>query len=183
MGLAAVYGTVESHRGAVTLESEPGRGATVTLFLPLSMDEDVDTEPVAEVDETDTRASVLLVDDEDMVREVTREMLLLLGYRVTDCSDGLAALRMFRERSASFDLVILDLVMPSIGGLDLFMAMREIDSNLRVILVSGFSLGGDAQRILDEGAKAFLQKPYRADELARTVAGVLAAHRPEVDRG
>jgi signal transduction histidine kinase/PAS domain-containing protein len=176
MGLAAVYGTVESHRGAVTLESEPGRGATVTLFLPLSMDEDVDTEPVAEVDKTDTRASVLLVDDEDMVREVTREMLSLLGYRVTDCSDGLAALSLFRERSASFDLVILDLVMPSIGGLDLFMAMREIDPNVRVILASGFSLGGDAQRILDEGAKAFLQKPYRADELARTVAGVLAAH-------
>ncbi len=176
MGLAAVYGTVESHRGAVTLESEPGRGATFTLFLPLSMDEDIDTEPVAEVDKTDTRASVLLVDDEDMVREVTRQMLSLVGYRVTDCSDGLVALRMFREQSASFDLVILDLVMPSIGGLDLFMAMREIDPNVRVILVSGFSLGGDAQRILDEGAKAFLQKPYGADELARTVAGALAAH-------
>ena len=181
MGLAAVYGTVESHRGAVSVESKPGKGTTFTLFLPLSTDDGVESEQTAEMGGSDSRAAVLLVDDESMVREVTREMLSQLGYRVTVCSDGIDALRVFRERSETIDVVILDLIMPNMGGLDLFVAMREIDPDVRVILASGFSIAGDAQRILEQGAKAFLQKPYRADELAKTVAEVLGAQALDTD--
>jgi signal transduction histidine kinase/PAS domain-containing protein len=175
MGLAAVYGTVESHRAAVAVQSEPGKGTTFTLLFPLSMADEAEFEPADEARRPDIRASILLVDDERMVLEVTREMLSHVGYRVTTCSDGPEALRLFREQGGKFDLVILDLVMPNMGGLDLFKAMREVAPDVRVILASGFSVDGDAQRILDQGARAFLQKPYRADDLAWTVADVLGA--------
>jgi len=117
---------------------------------------------------------VLLVDDEETVRTAALEMLRDLGYQVATCSDGREAVEYYRARWAQTDLVILDMVMPVMGGREAFIAMRRINPRIRAVLSSGYSLDGEAQRILDEGVLVFLGKPYRYAELSAAVAEALA---------
>lgn len=121
------------------------------------------------------RGHILFVDDEPLVAEVSKEILAGLGYRVTVRGDGLEGLATFREAWRAVDLVILDMVMPRLGGKDTFLAMRAIHPGVKVLLISGYSVEGEAQQLLHAGAMGFLQKPYRGAELAREVERILAA--------
>jgi CheY-like chemotaxis protein len=174
MGLAAVYGTVKNHRGFIEVTSELDRGTTIELAIPLhesvAVSEDREVGP-AEVQRRTGR--ILVVDDELMIRDLAAEMLRSLGHHVTTCQDGSEALAYYTEHWREIDLVILDMVMPGRSGRDTFLDMRRLNPAIKALLSSGFSVDGEAQRILDEGVLGFLQKPYTMRELTIKVGQLL----------
>jgi CheY-like chemotaxis protein len=174
MGLAAVYGTIKNHRGAIDVDSAVGRGTDFRIYLPMVTGKATTGVGALSVPPT-VRGTVhvLLVEDEDMVRDVAAEMLSRLSCRVTVCRDGAQAVDLYRESWRDIDLVILDMVMPVMDGRDAFIAMREINPDIIALLASGYSLSGEAQTIIDEGVKGFIQKPFRRSELLYKISGVL----------
>jgi len=171
LGLAGVYGCVRSHDGGIDVASEPGRGATFTILLPLADaiavagDQTVPgNEPIRGT------GHILLVDDEESVRKFVQASLQNLGYTVSTCNDGSAAVDYYRENHQEIDLVILDLVMPKMNGQDALANMKKINAGVRVIVASGFSHSDAITQIMDEGALALLNKPFQITELAQAVA-------------
>jgi CheY-like chemotaxis protein len=174
LGLASVYATVRSHGGDLVVESAPGCGTTIQVFLPFG----IAAPQIVAVDAAPLRfpasGRILLLDDEELVRDLAAGILRDAGYQVVTGADGEDALRRFGLAQQPFDLVILDLMMPRLGGRDTFAAMRRIDPSVRVLVVSGLPLDGEAQLVLDEGAAGFLSKPFERAELLRKVADAIA---------
>ncbi len=174
MGLASVYGTVKSHKGSIEVFSKVGQGTTFRIYLPVSR------EPVEEDPGQRRRqpvrgdARIMVVDDEDVVCEVARKMLAGLGYRVELFRNGNDAIAWYREHTAEFDLVILDMMMPELSGRDTYLGLREINPAVKAILSSGYTLNDAAQEILQAGVLGFIQKPFMLGELADIVAEALA---------
>jgi len=175
MGLASVYGTVRNHGGSISVYSEVGHGhgTAFRIYLPLAEDVRNDENANTRSNPTTGTARILLVDDEGVIRELAAEMLRGWGYKVTVCNDGKEAVKFYESSWQNIDLVILDMVMPELGGRDTFIAMREINPDVRAILSSGYSINGEAQAILDEGVMAFVGKPFSQAELSEKVAQVL----------
>jgi len=173
MGLAAVYGTVKQHGGAINVYSEVGRGTTFRIYLPveekaaalLNRNTDVITAPFA--------ATILVVDDERVVRHLTEDMLTSLGYAVKTRNDGAAGLAFFEKHWREIDLVILDMIMPRMNGSETYRAMKAMNPDVKVLLVSGYSLDGAAQTLLADGVKGFIQKPFDRFELSTKVVKAL----------
>ena len=176
LGLAAAYGVMRNHGGVITVASEPGIGSTFAICLPQQVGGG--TEKVS----SSTRAAliqvehqqrrILVVDDEDLIRLLTRELLSEAGYQVEVCASGIEAVERCQQGPLP-DLVLLDLVMPVQGGRETFHALRQRWPGLRVLIASGHSVNGEAQELLDHGACGFLQKPYRLTELTRAVGEAL----------
>jgi CheY-like chemotaxis protein len=120
-----------------------------------------------------TSTTILLVDDEKMVVEVTRELLESLGYRVYAAGSGQEALALYMEKRDEIDLVILDMIMPGISGGETFDRLKELNPDIRVLLSSGYSINGEAKDILDRGCNGFLQKPFHLEKLSRKVREIL----------
>jgi len=118
-------------------------------------------------------ASILLIDDEEMICEITSFALHNLGYRVHTCCNGKEALKYYEKNWQDIDLVIIDMVMPEMGGKDAFIAMKKINPNITALLSSGYSLEGEAQEIIAEGVKGFIQKPFRKADLSIRLADIL----------
>ncbi len=174
MGLAAVYGTVKSHAGAVSVYSEPGKGSTFNLYLPLSPAvENVESTVETPLRPIRCEGRVFVVDDEPLVRMAAVSILKRLGCSVITADDGREAVACYAREWDEIDLVILDLVMPQMDGRDTFRAMRDINPAVKVLLSSGFSINGEAQQMLDQGALGFIQKPFRAGDLGEKVRSIL----------
>ncbi len=184
LGLAAVYGTMRQYDGAITVESEPGKGSTFRLYIPA-----IDAEIPAEEPESPLRVSghggrrVFIVEDEILLRDLAATILKDAGYDVLSAMNGTEAMEIFGKEWQSIDVVLLDVVMPGISGLQLFQAMKGIDPQVAVIVTSGYSFDDDIQTLFQEGAQAFLKKPYYLNELLRLVedtaaSGTPPAHRP-----
>ncbi len=172
LGLATVYAIIKNHRGFIRVDSQPGQGTTFHLFLPVS------TKPVASEpsrDEACIRGSntILVADDEDSVRMVAERILAQLGYQVLVAPNGDQALEIFRREGRGIDLVILDMVMPGMGGAETYHKLREIDPEARVLLSSGYCLDEEAQELMAAGARGFIQKPYRIAALSHQLAEIL----------
>jgi CheY-like chemotaxis protein len=183
LGLAAVYGTLKSHGGAINLLSQTGSGTTVQLYLPITAAIVRADPPASPATAAATRsAHVLVVEDQSAVRDALERMLLSLGCRVTGATTGEEAVEIYRKQWQSIDLVILDMVMPGISGRAAFRHMREIHPDVVALLASGYSLDEEAQAALGEGVRGFLQKPYRraalAAELARLLPQTVASDTP-----
>jgi two-component system cell cycle sensor histidine kinase/response regulator CckA len=174
LGLAAVLGIVRSHRGAIKLSTAPGRGTTFTILFPAAgPPAPPDPAPAPEtVSAPLPRAVILVVDDDETVRAVTRRMLELSGFTVLLAADGAEAVALYRERPG-IDLVLLDLTMPAMDGEETFRELRRLDPGVRVILTSGYSEQDAADRFAGTGLAGFIQKPYRPQDLIETVRAAL----------
>jgi len=175
MGLPMAYGIVKNHSGGISVESAPGKGTLFRVYLPAvahraSSEPDAETGPYPKGTET-----VLLVDDEPALREMGESMLQALGYRTYAVEDGEAACRLFLERKGEIDLVILDIIMPRMGGREAFRELRRMKPGIPVLLSSGYSMEGVVQEMLAEGANGFLPKPYGLSQVARAIRKVLSA--------
>ena len=162
LGLATVYGIIKGHGGMINAYSKPGHGTTFTIYLPASEKEVIQEKTVTReiVKGTET---ILLVDDENMVMEINKELLETLGYKVYGAGSGQEAIAVYMEKKDKIDLVILDMIMPGISGAETFDRLREINPNVKVLLSSGYSLNGEAQTIMDRDCNGFIQKPFRLE--------------------
>ncbi len=172
LGLASAYGIVRGHQGCIGVRSEPGSGTTFFILLPASKGE-IGKEAVEESSLTRGNEMILLVDDEEAILKVTGEGLRALGYRVITARSGTEAVDLYKTNRDAVDLVILDMIMPGMGGKETFSRLREVDPSVKVILSSGYSIDGQARSIMEQGCRAFIQKPFHLADLSRKVREVL----------
>ena len=173
LGLASASGIIKSHGGFITVQSELGHGSTFDIYLPASEKGMATEVEIAEPKIVTGRETILLVDDEQSIAEVTKEILESLGYQVMTAGSGQEAIAIFMEKGKEIDLVILDMIMPGMGGGKAFAALREIDPGVKVILSSGYSVDGEARQILEKGCNSFIQKPFRVADISKKIREVL----------
>ncbi|MBN2514775.1 MAG: PAS domain S-box protein [Deltaproteobacteria bacterium] len=172
LGLASAYGIITNHEGIINLHSDKGTGTTFNIYLPAH-----GGKPSPEVKSSEDilpgTETVLLVDDEDMILEVGKELLKKLGYRVLLARSGEEALALYRGKRNEIDVVILDMIMPEMGGGEIFDSLKKINNNIKVLLSSGYTMHGEAQDIIERGCNGFIQKPYNIEDLSHKLRTVL----------
>ena len=176
MGLATVYGIVANHGGWIDVESQPGSGAVFSVYLPLdkTYEKEENEGPILPERASDGRGhTVLVVDDESIVVATLTELLSEVGYRVIPVPNGKRAVEVFSSDPDGFDAVVLDLSMPEMDGKECYEMLRDIDPDVKVILITGFSRDGRVQELLDMGVKGFLQKPFRLKKLAAALTDLI----------
>ena len=172
LGLASAYGIIKNHGGFINVYSEKGRGTAFTVYLPASknsacIEKDV-REPVIQGSGT-----VLLVDDEQMILDVGGQMLEKLGYQVLTAPNGEEAIKLFEHHKDHIVLVILDMIMPVMGGSDTFDKLKSMHPSIKVLLSSGYAVDGQASDILKRGCNGFIQKPFNLEQLSKKTNEVL----------
>ncbi|HQB31377.1 MAG TPA: PAS domain S-box protein [Syntrophales bacterium] len=172
LGLSIVYGIIRGHRGIVEVSSEKGQGTTFEFHIPAS-EKPVLRQTGAGTEMPRGTETVLVVDDEASVARITKELLELLGYSVVTAESGAEAVECCQAPGEGVRLVILDMIMPGMSGEETFEQLKEIRPDLPVVLSSGYSLDGQAARIMEKGCRSFLQKPFLIKDLARTVRAAL----------
>ncbi len=182
LGLSVVYGVVQNHRGFVQVESEPGEGATFTIYMPLAGATDATSTPGSEGGPGyDSNRTVMLVEDEEMLRELGVALLEGDGYKVLAAKDGVEAVEMFESHAEEIGLVICDLGLPRLGGREVFLRMKEIKPGVRVIVASGYLEPNLRTEILRAGVIDTVQKPYDFRELMERVHSIVGQPQSEED--
>jgi two-component system cell cycle sensor histidine kinase/response regulator CckA len=180
LGLAMVFGIIKQHQGWIECQSEIGKGTDFDIYLPRFGDSiDKPAAPIAEKTPNGGSETVLLVDDEAVIRNLGRTILQRYGYKVLLAEDGLAALEVYQQHLGTIDLVILDLTMPRLSGRDALRRLLQIDPGVRVVYSSGYS----AEQFAEDGRQGvlgFVNKPYRPQDLAAAVRRVLDQARKAV---
>ncbi len=172
LGLASVYGIVKNHGGFINVYSEKGIGTTFNIYLPASREErGKETAPLPENGEP--AAKILLVDDEEMILEVGEQLLKSMNYSVITAESGKRALEIYEKNREQIDMVILDMIMPVMGGGETFDRLKEINPDIKVLLSSGYSINGQAQEIMERGCSGFIQKPFNLQELSDKIRETL----------
>jgi PAS domain S-box-containing protein len=175
LGLASVYGIIKNHGGFIDVYSEKGEGTAFYIYLPaidaqdIYQDEEIESaDKIAHGTET-----ILLVDDEDMIVDVSRKLLEKLGYTVLTAVSGREAIEMYQKHLKKIALVIVDMIMPGLDGGETYDELKKIDPDIKVLLASGYSIDGQAQDILYRGCNGFIQKPFNIKRLSHKVRTVL----------
>ena len=172
LGLSAMLGIVRGHRAGIRVESSPGTGTTFILLFPASEYTVPLPAPQLEASKPIT-GTVLVVDDEDIIRDLARTALENAGFQVLEATDGLEAVEKFTQKQDSVDLVLLDMTMPIMGGAEAFRRIRDLSPGVRVLLTSGYTLKESLESLADLPPDGFLQKPFRVRELVGKVRDIL----------
>jgi len=172
LGLATVYGIIKGHKGIINVYSEMGHGTTFNIYLP-SSEKEVAEERSAAENLLKGNETILLIDDEDVIVAVSGEILESLGYNVLTARSGREAIEIYKANREKVALTILDMIMPDMGGDETFDHLKEINPNVKVILSSGYSLNGQAIKIMEKGCYAFIQKPFTIMSLSQKIRDVL----------
>jgi two-component system cell cycle sensor histidine kinase/response regulator CckA len=172
LGLASVYGIIKAHGGYIDVESKKGYGTAFHILLPkskkgLSNHKNVTSAIIK------GSGTVLVADDEDMVLEIAIQYLEMLGYHAIPANGGIEAVNIYKEKKDEIDLVILDLIMPDMGGGEVYNIIKAVNPNVKVILSSGYSIEGQASEILERGCNGFIQKPFDMETVSREIKKVL----------
>ncbi|HIE10057.1 MAG TPA: response regulator [Kiritimatiellae bacterium] len=168
LGLSIVYGIVTNHGGDVLVESEEGRGATFRIYLPEHVGR-----PPGRMPSRTGADTVLIVDDEAIVRQMMAEILKASGYPVLEASSGETAVDLFREHSRRIGLVILDMIMPGMDGAETFQCIREINRNIPCLLATGYARSDQCRRLMRRERVDLINKPFKSRELIERVASFL----------
>ncbi len=174
LGLAVVYGIVRNHNGFFDVHSKLGEGSNFEIYLPV-LEEEV-KEPVLEELRSSLihgRGAVLVVDDELQVRELAVQTLKKCGYNVLLAENGVEALSLYEDRRDEIDLVVLDVIMPKMGGWECFHRLKEIDPSIKILIMTGYTANGSAQDFIQEGADGVIIKPFDLDSFTNSVNKVL----------
>ncbi|MBW2646156.1 MAG: response regulator [Deltaproteobacteria bacterium] len=172
LGLASVYGIIENHKGYIDVESEKGRGTTFKIYLPISKKDVTKSVKVADqvIKGTET---ILLVDDEEQVLKLSVRVLNSLGYTVLEARNGREAVDVYKKEKDKIGLVVLDMIMPDMGGGKAYDLLKEANPDIKVLLCSGYSIDGQAMEILDRGCDGFIQKPFDIKGLSHRIREIL----------
>ncbi len=172
LGLASAYGIIKNHGGYINVSSEKGEGTTFNIYLPVTKEKIVEEKKPSEK-LLKGEEMVLLVDDEDMILEVGKEMLAKMGYEVLTAGSGKKALEIYRKKKDQIGIVILDMIMPEMGGGETYDKMKKINPGIKALLSSGYSINGQATEILKRGCNAFIQKPFSVTTLSLKLREIL----------
>jgi len=174
LGLASVYGVIKNHEGYINVYSEADQGTTFTIYLPASrkkvkkeLEKTVPTMAMG-------TGTILLIDDEEMIIKVGKELLQELGYDVMTASSGMDAIELYKKNADQIDMVIMDMIMPGMGGGETFDRLKRINPDIRVLLSSGYSINGQASKILARGCDGFIQKPFNLVQLSDKIKQIIS---------
>jgi len=180
LGLSQVYGIVKQHQGFIEVEAEVGKGTTFTIYLPGLAEQRERREEVSMEASPDLGKTILLAEDDEEVLGVGEAMLRHLGYEVLTASSGHEALEVYSRHREETALIVADIVMPEMGGVELFQELRSRDPEVKMVLITGYPLRDEGQGLQEQGIAAWIQKPLELAELARVIERVL---RGEGERG
>ena len=173
LGLASVYGIIKGHGGFIDVSSKKGEGSTFNIYLPASESDAGDQKSDFSEDVRHGHETLLLVDDEEMIIEVEKKLMTALGYTVLTAKGGKKAVEIFEKNRDKIDLIILDMIMPGMGGGETYDRFKKINPDIRIILSSGYSINDQAREILRRGCDGFIQKPFDMRLLSHKLREVL----------
>ncbi len=174
LGLASAYGIIKNHDGIITAESEAGRGTTFNIYLPATQKkyvEEKESKPAI----LGGNETILLVDDEQMIIDVGSQLLSRMGYDVLIAPDGRQAIETYRQNQQKIALVIVDMVMPEIGGGEVYDKIKALNPAAKILLSSGYSVEGQAAEIMERGCDGFVQKPFNLNQLSGKIREILTS--------
>ncbi len=173
LGLAIVYGIVKNHDGFCTIESTPGKGTNIKVYIPAIEEKEAELKPVTQRD-IPANKTILLVDDEPLVIRILKDHLEELGCKTLSAENGQEAIDILREKKNGIDLVILDINMPVMSGIDAYHEFRKIKPDIQVLVTSGYIINEEMPEVFSMGAQGFLQKPFRMAEVNEKILEVLS---------
>jgi len=172
LGLASVYGIIKNHGGFINVQSEKGKGTTFTIYLPTTKKDmkeaEDDSNQILEGSET-----ILLVDDEKIILNVGTELLKSMGYQVLVAGSGKEAIEVFKKNHDNIEMIILDTIMPEMGGDETYEKLKEINPGIKVLLSSGYGIDDQAVQILANDCDGFIQKPFNLEDLSKSTRAIL----------
>jgi CheY-like chemotaxis protein len=174
LGMSAIHGIVKAHEGILRLTSSPGVGTSFKIYFPVPVASDTDTTEVpTTVAAVDAGGTILLVEDEELLRTMGEELLVALGFTAMTAANGREALQIYRELTGEIDAILLDLIMPVMGGIETYHQLRTISSTIPIIICSGYGVESVEDVIVQHQYTGFLHKPYKPRELRDTIARMI----------
>ncbi len=173
LGLSTVYGIVKQSNGFINIYSEPGVGTTLNIYWPVTEEKIV--KPDSKIDKAELRGNehILLVEDDSQVREFTKKILENYGYSVDSAVDGVDGLRCYKENQANIDILVTDMIMPKMNGVEMADAIRQENTSIKVLYISGYADNHVLQTDLQDEKIDFLQKPFTTRELLQKIRSIL----------
>jgi signal transduction histidine kinase/CheY-like chemotaxis protein len=173
LGLSMVFGIVKAHGGHITCHSEPGAGTTFSVYFPVAEEAREAKDGLMEKSDHTGNETILIVDDEEMIRKFAGEMLEIIGYTVITAENGLKALEIYSQQAETIDLVILDLNMPIMNGVECLEAMAGINPGVKALIATGYWVDSETKERLAKHAKGLISKPFKTEDFLRLIRKIL----------